>query len=218
MNPYAPPAMDVGTVSGDLGPMVEEHEVGARSAPRAHYRLSFHPDHLVAERGDGQQRLVLSRADLTERAQLILGSLGRVLSVRGVASIPLTPPALTALRRLLDRNLHAHLAATLKKRVWISLPLGVLVILGSLTGDTLARASSVVVGGSLIALAVAAKLSPRRWVFLLDCVVWLILGANAALGIAAGTSSPIWGLIVVLNVVLAMGSIRLYRFYEPLGA
>lgn len=215
MNPYAPPAMDVGTPSGELGPLVEEHEVGTPSAPRTRYRLSFHPDHLVAARGDGEQRLVLSRADITERAQLILGSLGRVLSVRGVASIPLTPPAVTALRRLLDRNIHAHLAATLKKRVWLSLPLGVLVVLGSFAGDTLARVSSAVVGGSLIALALAAKLSPRRWVFLLDFVVWLVLAANAALGVAAGTSSRVWSLIVVLNLVLAMGSIRLYRFYEP---
>lgn len=216
MNPYAPPGATA------IAPQISEDAAGAlledftidSPAPAGRFRVSFHEHAIVAVRGDGA-RFALTRSDLVEHTDLVLGSLAQGLVIRHPARafIPVRPIR-APLRRFLEPVRSAHLAATLKRRVKLSLPIGLFIALTSL--PLLLAATDVrglVLGISMVLVALAARVIHHRALFLADAVVWLMIAASNALHLAGGGSPVLFGAFAVLGVLFAIGSVRLFAFY-----
>lgn len=218
-NPYAPPAAG-GTAASTpvdervVGDLVERHAVVAK-VPIAQWDLAFHTERLVATRGDGV-RLVFSREELAKNTDLLLGLVLRALVIREPTrgSITLTPPVLAALRRFLDPVLRDHIAAALKRRLRLSLPIGALVVLTSLPALGLPLdIGGLIFGGGLIAMAAVSRLWTHRALFLVDAALWLVLATNNALRLSEGQSPALYGTFAALGVLFAIGSARTFGFY-----
>ncbi|MBI2388267.1 MAG: hypothetical protein HYV09_01510 [Deltaproteobacteria bacterium] len=197
-----------------VGDLVERHAIAGR-VPIAQWDLAFHSERLVATRGDGL-RLAFSREELAKNTDLLLGLVLRALVIREPAkgSITLTPPVTAALRRFLDPVLRDHIAAALKRRLRLSLPIGALVVLTSLPALGLPLdIGGLIFGGGLIAMALVSKLWTHRALFLVDAALWLVLATNNALRLAGGQSPALYGTFAALGVLFAIGSARIFGFY-----
>lgn len=220
LNPYAPPsapqaAAVLATVDeATFGALVERHTVPNRTAI-GQWELCFHEHGLVALRGDGV-RLSFSRTQLVADTDLVLGTIVRALVVRQPTrtSIPLPQEAVGALRRLLDPVLAEHLAAALKRRVRLSLPIGLFVVVISLPFVLALDVGGLVFGGGMVLLSLASRVSHHRALWILDAFVWAVLATNNAIRLAQGGG---WfdGIFVGLGVLFALGALKTFAFYGP---
>ncbi len=227
-NPYAPPApaLAAGVAAtapldeAALGRLVERHSVATGKIPTTQWELAFHEERFVATRGDGA-RAVLSRAEVVADTDLLIGIFLRALVVRAPTrlSVPLPGPPLAALRRFVEPVLDDHLAASLRRRLRLAAPIGVLVVITSLPSVGLGPldVGGLVFGGGLLVLTLAAKIRKHRVLFLLDAVLWLVLAANNASHFGRGGSPWMYGLFAALGVLFAIGSAKLFAFYGPLS-
>lgn len=220
MNPYAPPSSEprrVSIPSDALGDVLEEHRVGNEKAPQLQWTLTFHTHALAAARADGM-RLTLTRDELVAHTDLLLGSVIRSLAVREPqrAPIPLTPPAQAALRRFIEPVYRAHLAATLKRRMRFTLPIGVFVVAMSVPPLIPALdLRGAVIGGAMIAVSLLTRVFTHRALFLADSLVWLLIAVNNAMLLAANPGKWSFGVFAVLGLVLGVGLTKLFAFYGP---
>ncbi len=220
LNPYAPPSAPqaasvlVAVDEATFGPMVERHTIPNRAAI-GQWELCFHEHGLVALRGDGL-RLSFSPTQLVADTDLVLGTVVRMLAVRQPTrtSIPLPPEAVRALRRLLDPVLAEHLAAALKRRVRLSLPIGLFVVAISLPFVVALDVGGLVFGGGMVLLSLGSRVVKHRALWILDAFVWAVLATNNAVRLARGGS---WfdGLFVVLGLMFAVGALKVFAFYGP---
>ncbi len=221
LNPYAPPSTPEAAAvlavvdEAALGAVVERHTVENRAAI-GQWELCFHENGLVALRGDGL-RLSFSRTQLLTDTDLVLGTLVRALATREPVrtSIPLPKGAVGALRRLLDPVLDLHLAAALKRRVRLSLPIGLFVVVISLPFVVALDIGGLVFGGGMVLLSLGSRVSHHRALWILDAFVWAVLATNNALRLAHGGG---WfdGLFVALGALFALGALKVFAFYGPI--
>jgi hypothetical protein len=199
-----------------LGDVLEEHRGGNEKAPQLQWTLSFHTHALVAVRADGM-RLTFTRKELAANADLLIGTFIRSLAVREPqrAPIPLTPPALAAVRRFIDPIYDEHLAATLKRRMRMLLPLGVFVLVMAappLMPELDLRGA--VIGGGMIVISVLSRVWKHRALFLADALLWLMIAANNTL-LYLSNAKFVFIAFAAIGVFLAIGLAKLYVFYNP---
>lgn len=188
------------------------------------WTLQLFAEGLRGERQEGDAASFhIVRDHLPESIQLLDGLLvKRTLVVKKPrkTTLQLEPGPFRTLSRWIGQPTLLRLA--LKQRLSWTLPIGVLFVLGSLPlpGDPEAGLDPTpfhpvwaILGALLIVQGFVARRWPRPVLFLLDSLWFVGLAAATAYGVWQG-DSPYWLVVVLLQLGLAVGGVRLWQRFR----
>jgi len=206
---------------------VETIEVEARSGRRGSWRLVLRPDSLGLEAAGGGESFEVPRDELPDRLELREIPLGPpLLVVRTPKRVTFTLDREGArrFRAWLGPPTRHDLRVALKRRMGWGLPIGLLFVFTSLPwkGDPQAGVEAIpfdplsaFLGGSLVAMALAMRVWPNRYLLLADFAWFLLLAIKVLWDIVRG-ASWLWMILVVFILVAADDGLRQFRRFVPM--
>jgi hypothetical protein len=182
------------------------------------WRLELAPEGLRGEREDGAS-FEIPRSELLRRVNVFDSPLARrVLAVRDPKFIlQLEPSSYRELEAWLGKDL--LLRMELRKRLAWVVPIGIILILGSLPlpADPAAgiegaplQLLGLVLGAILVVQGLLSRLRPDRIYLLLDSGWFTVLAVDTVLDVAFG-ASPFWTPVIALQAFLAAVTFRAWR-------
>ncbi len=201
--------------------MALELAVAGLSRPTQPWTLSLYPEGLrLTPQQGGHPSIHILRGELATHVQLLdFGVTRRTLVVRKPVkrNFKLDPAAWPQLTDWVGRD--ARLRMALRQRLGYGVPLGIFVLITSipLPGDPAAGIDAVpanplsaVLGVLLIGSAILARRRPHPALFLVDSAWFAVLAASIAVRVAFG-ASPLWLILVALQLMLVWSGVSLYR-------
>lgn len=183
------------------------------------WKLVFSADELRADPSDGRPSVHVQRSD-AEKTLSIFETLPAPILIlkrpRRVA-LQLDETALRSVIEWLGNSLHLRIA--LRNRIMWTIPIGLLFLITSvpLPGDPEAgveavpfNAFSAVMGAALIAQGVLSRVFPHRVYLLLNAIWFAALAGDTVRSVITGWS-PLWLVVVALQIFLAFTGVRQYR-------
>jgi hypothetical protein len=220
-NPFEPPS--------EYAQAPQEKPPGDPRLPRADFlekkgagavswQAVFAEDRLWLTPSDGRPVLILTHAELLERATISLGLVKAIvlkqLNDRKNLVLQLLPESQAALRAWIEPKYAQYLRAALKQRMRFSVVFGLLV-LGTqfMAPEGSANILSFISGAGWLSLGLLTWLRPHAVLFVIDSVVWLVVATNNAKW--AYETDSVWSTIfAVFCVFFAKGSYHLWQFYK----
>ena len=204
-------------------------EVTAQSGRKGVWRLSLDAAALTLAAVEGDESFHISRTDAEDKTTL------RDLRFTKpflVVSIPkkkvmfqLERAQAASFKEWLGPPTIRGLKAALRPRIWFFLPVGIVIALSSipLPADPVAELEAVpfnpisaFLGVSLIVLSILTRLWPRRVLFFLEGVWFLLAILNTTVDIFRGDSTW-WAILVILLILAVKGSFSEYKRFASVS-
>ncbi|MHC4338312.1 MAG: hypothetical protein ACYSTG_10285 [Planctomycetota bacterium] len=207
---------------------ITSFEVSVRTGKRKGlWNLSFEPDVLTLTSADGGESHQITKSEAAEKIEAPAPlSGGKALA----AHIPkremfwLEPEQMDVVKQWLGPPGLPELKVALKRRFKWCLPIGIFFVLTSLPLPANPEAGveavpfdviGAVLGITLIGLSLAMRLWPRRELFLIDSLWFMVLSAKVVYDIVAG-SSWLWCIFVAWIVLMVLGGVNQYRRFASI--
>jgi hypothetical protein len=203
-------------------PSLSLKAIGGR---KGFWNLLLYPYMLSLQDTEGSVSFDIARQELSEKLEIVEPALTKpmlVLRLDKKTMFLLEPDHLETIRNWLGPPSPEDLQLALKRRLRLSIPIGLVFLITSLpmAGDPDAGLEpiafdpiSACLGGSLILLGLIMKLWPRRELFILDALWLVLLAAKIAYDIFYG-SHWLWALLILVLLFAAREGFRQFRRFK----
>lgn len=227
-NPYEPPKTGTAAPAGSVRavPIEEVPSTPAlgtlvatanRVKDGPTWRIALEEDELWLVPSDLPNAFVLNHREVAEYGDILFLGQSVGLMIRALPK----PTALwvgeegqAAFREWLGRRRLLHIEKALKRRLRLSLPLGLLI--GATSIPPLGAKVDIfaaVAGFGLVACSLVAPRRPHHALFAIDGVLWLCLAASNVISVASGGAT--WVLVFgALQVFFGWKAFQTYRFFK----
>jgi hypothetical protein len=197
-------------------------EIEAKFGRKGKWNLTVEPESIIITAADGKETFEIKRSEAEERIELRESKYGDPLMTVLVPKriiFSLNKEAGGLVKKWLGPPTIKGLKVALKRRLKWSIPIAIVFIVSSMpfpADPEMGREAvsldltGLVLGATLLGLALLSRVWPRRELFVLDALWFTLLGIDVLVGVIRG-NNVLWLIVIVFLLAGAAGGISEYK-------